>query len=90
MLFRFRIADLMVLVALAAGGAFTYRFDPDLFAVLVWALFLSAVCTSTVIAWLGRGGLCRFAVGSALFGWTWLACGLGCSRRTRSSFSTVF
>jgi hypothetical protein len=76
MKFRFRIADLMTLVAVAATGAFTFRSDRDLFAVVVWASFLSALGASTVVARYGSKGGSRFGLGFALFGWTWLACGL--------------
>jgi hypothetical protein len=66
----------MIVVVVAAAVAFTLRFDPDLFAVVIWALFLCTVSTSTMIAWFGRGERSRFAPGYAIFGWIWLACGL--------------
>jgi hypothetical protein len=73
---RFRIADLMVMIALMAVGFFTFRLDSDLFAVVVWATFLGALGTATAVARLGRGDRSRFGLGFALFGWTWLVCGL--------------
>ena len=73
---RLRIADLMTLVAIVAVGAVTFRFDRDLFAVVIWASFLSALGTCTVIAPIGPGGGSRFGLGFAVFGWIWLACGL--------------
>jgi hypothetical protein len=74
--YHLRIADLMVLVALAAIGALTFRFDRDLFAVVAWACFLSCLSTWTLMAACGMGRAAWFGRGAALFGWTWLACGL--------------
>jgi hypothetical protein len=73
---RLRIADLMILVAIVAAGAFIFRFDRDLFAVAVWAFSLGALGICTVIARIGNVAGARFALGFAVFGWTWLACGL--------------
>jgi hypothetical protein len=73
---RLRIADLMIVVGLAGIGAFALIHDRDTLGVLVWALFMTALAIATLAARPFRSGGSTFWGAFAIFGWTWLVCGL--------------
>jgi hypothetical protein len=68
---RFRIADLVVLVALCALVLATLQYGPP----SLTALFLALTSIATVGAWRGRRSRALW-LGVAVFGWTYAVVGL--------------
>lgn len=78
MRFRFKIADLMILVVPAAAFSYAAANDKELLPHLAFAAYLVLLAVATMGAKFARGdkGYKAFWKGTAIFGWVYLVFGL--------------